>query len=279
MNIIELFFQRQIDKAVKNSYQISTKDYPHLVIFSDCHRGSGNWSDLFLANKPIYEAALKHYYNRGYTYIELGDGDELWGNRNFSCIEEVHGDIFQFLLKMELEKRIILVYGNHDMEKANGNHTPFPVFYEAVRLKDVSGNTQVNMIHGHQVDFLSNQLWHIARWLVRYIWNPLELSGIKDPTSSAKNYKKRKAVESRLNRWAKENNTYLIAGHTHRPTISPSDRSWGYFNSGSCIHPNSVTCLEIDYGQISLVKWVTCSDESLQIKVCRYLLGGPRNLF
>ena len=45
------------------------------VLFSDCHRGRGNSNDNFLKNQHLYFAALKHYYQTGFTYIELGDGD------------------------------------------------------------------------------------------------------------------------------------------------------------------------------------------------------------
>ena len=66
---------RQIDKALRSAPIINTADYPRLVLFSDCHRGNGTWSDSFLNNKTIYEAALGYYFERDFTYIELGDGD------------------------------------------------------------------------------------------------------------------------------------------------------------------------------------------------------------
>ena len=49
-----------------------------IVIMSDCHRGQGNGADNFLPNSPIFQGALEYYYENGFTYIELGDGDELW---------------------------------------------------------------------------------------------------------------------------------------------------------------------------------------------------------
>ena len=47
------------------------------VIMSDCHRGSGKTLEIIFWLK-IYFAALNDYYKKGFTYIELGDGDELW---------------------------------------------------------------------------------------------------------------------------------------------------------------------------------------------------------
>lgn len=52
------------------------------VLVSDCHRGVGTSSDNFLKNQHLYFAAMDHYYRNGFTYIELGDGEELWENRS-----------------------------------------------------------------------------------------------------------------------------------------------------------------------------------------------------
>ena len=60
------------------------------ILFSDCHRGCGTNNDNFLKNQNLYFAALQHYYTHGYTYIELGDGDELWENRSFDTIKSIH---------------------------------------------------------------------------------------------------------------------------------------------------------------------------------------------
>ena len=275
----EFYFQ-QIDKALENSNIISTKDYPRIVIFSDCHRGAGTWNDSFLNNKTIYEAAMSYYYDGGFCYIELGDGDELWENRRFSDIQEIHKDIFNILKRFEKEKRLFMLWGNHDRikEKTNPLSPMLPVCSESLIIQNPENGCRFNLIHGHQVDPLNNQFWKLARWLVRYFWKPLELSGIKDPTSSARNYGKRKAVETRMSNWAKYHNTNLISGHTHRPTIPPPGSTSGYYNSGSCVHPDTITCIEIVNGQITLIKWAACADDNLYIKVCRYVLGGPTNL-
>ena len=111
------------------------------------------------------------------------------------------------------------------------------------------------LLHGHQLDWLSGRLWWISRFLVRHIWKHLEKIGFKDPTKAGKNYKVSKRIEKRLSKWAIKKNTMVLAGHTHRP-IYPSVGNGLYFNDGSCVHPNGITCLEIENGKISLVKWV-----------------------
>ena len=75
---------RRLSKVYENSKVIPYDYYSKFVIMSDCHRGSGNSGDNFLKNQNIFFAALNDYYKKGFTYIELGDGDELWENR---CME------------------------------------------------------------------------------------------------------------------------------------------------------------------------------------------------
>jgi hypothetical protein len=40
--------------------------------------------------------------------------------------------------------------------------------------------------------------WRINRFLVRILWKPLQVWGIKDPTSTAKNYVELIKVERRI---------------------------------------------------------------------------------
>ena len=282
MKFSNRFYMRQIDKALRSAPIINTADYPRLVLFSDCHRGNGTWSDSFLNNKTIYEAALGYYFERDFTYIELGDGDELCENRYFSDIEEIHGDIFRLLGRFSETGRMFMLWGNHDRVKSrNGFRSKvLPPSSEALIIKCAGRkgeDVRYNLIHGHQADFLNNQLWKLARWMVRYLWRPLELAGVKDPTSAARNYSKGKIIEERMSEWAKLNNTHIIAGHTHRPALSHSRDGWSYANTGSCVHPSTITCLEIDKGTVSLIKWAACADENQYIHICRYLISVPED--
>lgn len=82
----------------------------------------------------------------------------------------------------------------------------------------------------------------------------MESFGIKDPTGIAKNYVASSNTEKSLKEWRGKNNKLLISGHTHHP-IYPKIVESLYFNDGSAIHPNGITCLEIEYGKISQVRW------------------------
>jgi hypothetical protein len=86
---------------------------------SDCHRGDGSKADDFFRNENLYFSALNHYYNSGYTYIEIGDGDELWENKKLSDIINEHLNVFHLLGEFHHEGRLYFIYGNHDLVKKN----------------------------------------------------------------------------------------------------------------------------------------------------------------
>ena len=112
---------KKLDKIFKSSKKITIDDNTKLVIMSDCHRGNGNNHDNFNKNKIIFEAALKHYYKNDFTYIELGDGDEMWEVKNYKDIIDEHLKIFELLKKFHDSNRFIMIYGNHDICKKSSN--------------------------------------------------------------------------------------------------------------------------------------------------------------
>ncbi len=234
-----------------------TRDSRYALI-SDCHRGAGNSNDNFLKNQHLYLAALEHYYRQGYTCIELGDGDELWENRSMGPILEAHQDAFWLLSRFYRENRLYLLYGNHDIVKKFPWRQRLPllpgiVFHAGLILKDRLGKKDIYLTHGHQADFLNSRLWPMSRFLVRYLWGPAERLGFLDPTSAAKNNKRKRRIERKFTQWARREGCILITGHTHRPMIGTARAP--YCNTGSCVHPRCITCIEIRHRCLTLVKW------------------------
>lgn len=261
----------KLDTLYSKSPKIKINDQTKIVIMSDCHRGAGNNYDNFVKNKNIYKAALNYYDKQQFTYIELGDGDDMWEVKNYQDIIEEHIDSFLLLKKFKEKNKLYMIYGNHDKCKKNPNILKdyFYTYYnkETKQKEDLLNNLEVYeslvleyknkslfLIHGHQVDFLNNNLWLLSRFLVRNVWRNLEKIGIKDPTSAAKNYRVTKKTEKKLKKWSTKKNIILVAGHTHR-AIFPEKGESLYFNDGSCVHPDGITCLEIENGHITLVKW------------------------
>jgi hypothetical protein len=65
-----------------------------------------------------------------------------------------------------------------------------------------------------------------------------------------------------------------MVAHTPRPTFhTPGETP--LFNDGSCVHPRSITGIEIENNSLCLIKWhiKTKQDGTLQIK--RTVLEGP----
>ena len=78
-------------------------------------------------------------------------------------------------------------------------------------------------------------------------------------------------------KWSEEENKMLIAGHTHRPSF-PKVGEAMYFNDGSCVHPRCITAIEIENGEITLVKWTMMTREDRSLYVAREVLEGPAKI-
>ena len=92
-------YHSRINNAFEGALRLPLNMQSRYVIFSDCHRGIGKANDNFTKNEFIYIAALNYYFHRDFTYIELGDGDELWENRNMNAIKDMHQHSFDVLAK------------------------------------------------------------------------------------------------------------------------------------------------------------------------------------
>lgn len=284
---------RRLSKIMSSSLRIPFDDYSRFIIMSDCHRGDGGFSDNFSNNQNIFFAALQYYYERDFTYIELGDGDELWESRKIDIIINAHSDAFWLMSQFYREGRFHMLYGNHDIVKKNPNYSKtncgsflcdnissdIPLFpnidiREGLILDYTVEPYQILLIHGHQADILNDTFWRLSRFFVRYLWRPLELIGIRDPTSASKNSEHKNKVEKRLTDWSENNNQMIITGHTHR-SVFPKPGEILYFNDGSCVHPRCITGIEIMNGSISLIKWAVMIKHDRSLYVGREVLEGP----
>jgi len=289
--------RKRLDRAYRTAKKVSFSTTDKLVFFSDCHRGDKSFADDFARNENIYQHALRYYYREGFTYFELGDGDELWENTSFETILKAHKNVYDLLQKFHYENRLHLIWGNHDMvyrdedyvkkhlstyfdPKDNREEVLFQnlTYSEAIRLEHTESGQEIFLCHGHQADWMNYHGWRFNRFMVRLIWRPLQVFGITDPTSPAKNYKELIKVERRIKKWITENkNVVTIVGHTHRPRF-PEPGDIAFFNDGSCVHPRSITGLEIENGEISLIKWYIAITYEGVLRIERVLLEGPKPL-
>ncbi len=268
-------FSSRMSKAFENALILPLSTDSKYILFSDCHRGDGRADDNFLKNELLYLAALRYYNKRAFTYLELGDGDELWENRSIERIQQMHPHSFEMLKKFKDEHRMHLIYGNHDMVKKDAefcNKYMDVPSYPGILLKDELHKKDIFLTHGHQAQIMNSTYWKVNRFFVRYLWKNLELLGVPDPTSAAKNNTRKGAVEQRLTQWAAKQQVILIAGHTHRPFAGTKQSP--YFNTGSCVHPAGITGIEIENRCMTLVKWSLDTRPDQVIFVKREALGN-----
>jgi predicted phosphodiesterase len=287
----------RLTRAYNNAKIVPFDDSSKLILFSDCHRGDNSFADDFANNRNIYFHALKHYFKEGFQYFEIGDGDELWENISFKPIFEAHKNVYKLLREFHLDRRLHLIWGNHDMVYKDPAYvkkylaTYFdPIegcekellggiaYHEGIILKHTGSHQEVFLTHGHQADWWNYTFWRWGRFLVRVLWKPLQVWGIADPTSPAKNYKELIKVERRIKKWILRNNLLVtVMGHTHRPRF-PEPGDIPLFNDGSCVHPRSITGIEIEGGKITLIKWQIETTEDGYLQIVRSVLEGPQLL-
>ncbi len=289
--------KKRLDKAHKSAKIISFNNSDKFILFSDCHRGDNSFADDFAHNRNIYLHALKHYYAEGFQYCEIGDGDELWENLSFESILNAHKNVYMLLKLFHEDERLHMIWGNHDMVYRNPDYVEKNLstyfdpkteedielfcdieYHEGIILKHSETGQELFLTHGHQADWWNYIFWRWSRFMVRVLWKPLNVMGIADPTSPAKNYKELIKVERRIKKWIVDNNNRLtIVGHTHRPRF-PEPGDIALFNDGSCVHPRSITGIEIENGVISLIKWQIATKEDGTLQIVRILLEGPCDL-
>lgn len=286
----------RLTRIIGFAFNIQITDESKLILMGDCHRGDGGWSDDFARNQHLYYYALTHYDQRGFTYIELGDGDDLWENREFWRIRKTYDQIFNLLRSLYDKERFHLIAGNHDNERLDPKTTERTLFHyrdehngtilplfpdipvrEAIKLTVAHSRNSILLVHGHQGSLIDDRWWRVGRFWVRHVWRPLQFLGVNDPTRPARNFRRREKVERRLTDWVRAHHQMLIAGHTHRPSFPPKGGA-AYFNVGSCVHPRSITGLEIVKSTIRLVEWHEEPDARGFLRIVRRTISGPAKL-
>lgn len=281
-----------LTEAYRGARVVPIDDDSRYVIMSDCHRGDGSKSDEFLKNKNSYNAALDHYWDEGFTYVEAGDGDELW-EFDQKHIIRANRAVWERQLKFHRAGRLIRMWGNHDMMLQDpayvrehfwraedpGTREPAPFLdglepVEAVVFRVRGTGQEILLVHGHQGDLPNHQLWRFNRLMMRMFWKYTHRLGFHSPTSPVANSYKRHKVERNYVKWIDKNRMALICGHTHREKF-PAIGDMPYFNSGSCVYPSHITALEIVGGTIALVRWRVDPNEDGILQVTRRVISGP----
>ncbi|MFT3984327.1 MAG: serine/threonine protein phosphatase, partial [Lachnospiraceae bacterium] len=212
-----------------------------IVFMSDCHRGQNTPNDNFTVNAELYNKILLHYYEMGFTYIELGDGEELWENKDFSRILSAHRNTYTILDNFYKNERLIMLCGNHDLIKCKkqlySTVMPHLKIQEGLLLELTPSGNRLFLIHGHQADFFNDVMAPLVCFLVRYVWKPLEILGLRAPYKTGCSISKSSVIEQSLCEFSKKEQLSVIAGHTHH-TVFPKTSGCRYYNDGCCVWEN-----------------------------------------
>jgi UDP-2,3-diacylglucosamine pyrophosphatase LpxH len=206
-------------------------EQPHrFIVFSDQHKGAADGADEFRRCKPAYEAALRHYIERDFTVVLLGDVEELW-EQGFSEVERAHGDILM-LERSFSAPRYHRIWGNHDdrwmsARRVREDLAPYlpagATVHEALHLDVQRAGISLGrlvLLHGHQGTMFSDRMSWVSRIFLRpYRWIQ-RLTGWGQQTP-AKDSCLRRDHDKEMYTWAlAQEKLILIAGHTHRPVWS-----------------------------------------------------------
>jgi predicted phosphodiesterase len=256
------------------------------IVFSDHHKGNRDHSDDFANNEPNYLAALDYYLLNKFTYINLGDSEELWKYTPEQVISK-NIKALRAEAKFQEEKKYYRTFGNHDITWKNKLdvdwwfknifHLPLPV-WEGILLKaKIDGKPlSIFLTHGHQGDKMSDNN-SFSTWMVAHIWRPVQRYLQINVNTPAKDFWLRDKHNIMMYEWcSRRENLLLITGHTHKPVFASGKYSdhenndieksvaggkktslkSSYFNSGCCCYNDGdITGIEIADGKVSLVKW------------------------
>ncbi len=288
--------EERLNEAYRKSKMIEFDNQSKYIFFSDVHRGDNSMSDEFAHNQTIYFHALNHYFQHGYTYVEVGDGDELWEHAKFSHVRRAHSDVYYLLSKIYKAGKLILLYGNHNIflkdpkyvkknfftyydeyEEKENELFPGIQVHEGLILKHRETGREVFVVHGHQGDLMNDQFWWFSMFMLRYFWRFMHVVGFKNPASPAKNVHKQHKIEKNFNKWNSKYEKILICGHTHRPKF-PGKDDLPYFNTGCCVHPRGISGIEIVNGKIMLVDWRVRPNFTGDLYIDRKIIRGPLSI-
>lgn len=284
---------KRLDQTYDKALVIPFDDSDRFIIFSDAHRGDNSAADEFAHNQSIFFHALSYYHTHGFTFIEAGDGDEMWEHKRFHHIREAHSDVYQLLAAFHKQKRLLMLFGNHNMywkSQAAVRHDLYRFYdtytdeeadlfpniqvHEALRLLHTQTGQEIFVLHGHQGDLMNDQLWRISMIMFRYFWRFMHIVGFRNPSSPAKSMHRRHKIERSFLKWIGKTGIPILCGHTHRPKF-PANGDKPYLNSGCCVHPRGITGIEIAEGEIALIDWRIRPDGAGILSVSRQVIRGP----
>ncbi len=279
-------------KNAKRVCSINFTAADKFIIFSDQHKGNRNWGDDFANNEFNYLTALAYYRQQNFSFINLGDSEELW---KYKVEEVLPQNEKTFAAEAAFQpNHYFKTFGNHDIiwknkidsDRLLKKYFTLPLnIYEAIILKTTSGTETLTIFctHGHQGDKMSDNNG-FSTWIVAHVWAPIQRYLRINVNTPSKDDTLRNKHNKIMHQWSSNRkNIILITGHTHKPVFASGKYSAHpaniiekdsyeklkpcYFNTGCCcFNDGDITGIEIEEGHIRLIKW-HCQNKLSERKV------------
>lgn len=280
-SLSELLAAAEVDKDNRVRLLEGDAGAAKFIVFSDQHKGDKSWGDDFKTNETNYLAALKYYNDNNFTFIALGDTEELWKFR-VDKILPVNEKALAAEAAFQPE-RFFKTFGNHDLMWKNKidvllwlkKYFAMPLTVHEgilIKLRTAEKILNVFLTHGHQGDMMSDNN-RFSTWIVAHLWMPLQRYLRINVNTPSNDYSLKNKHNIMMSDWsAEKQDLILVTGHTHVPVFAsgkyfdhPSNNIPGkeqhflkpsYFNSGCCCYSDGdITGIEISDGYIRLIKW------------------------
>lgn len=222
--------QQKTDRGISLTFEPAQDKF---IIFSDQHKGGKDAADDFMPAEANYLKALQHYYEEGYTFISLGDSEELWENTPKVSIDKNRISLLEEAKFLQVG-RYYRIYGNHDLE------WKYPI-QQSIFLKPIFGDTlkiyegiclttnyngkeySILLAHGHQGDKKSDGN-PFSTWAVAALWTPIQRYLEVTINTPATSYELTDQHNIMMYEWSKQqSNLIFISGHTHKPVFASLD--------------------------------------------------------
>ncbi|MXV49821.1 metallophosphoesterase [Pedobacter sp. HMF7647] len=259
-----------INKPGGKGFVVNFSAEDKFIIFSDHHKGAKDGADDFKCSEHNFLSALDFYNKNGFTYVCLGDSEELWEN---TLLQVSRHNKKSFEAEKQFLERgaFIKIFGNHDLYWGNDPLAPVSlnlIYGQPVKISEglilqteINGSKlEIFLTHGHQGDSQSDGNW-FSKWFVSTVWAPFQSYLRINPNTPANNNQLKTLHNRFMYEWsARYKNLVLITGHTHQPVFA------------------SLTHLEMLYRDLSAAKKANDSQLSKQLMKKIDLLTGQGDL-
>lgn len=225
-------FERALEQEQAEGEWLLDIHQTRFVIFSDHHKGNRDGADDFQISERAYNAALAYYDRLKYTLVVMGDVEELWEEWPQTVLK-AYSHTLELEGKFNQDGRYLRFWGNHDdawshtdlvenlLKPALGGGSL--KVRESLILHVRDGEEELGrlfLIHGHQGTLDSDRIASLSKFIVRYIWRPIQRLIKFSLNTPAKDFELRHAHDAAMYIWSQaREKVVLIAGHTHRPVF------------------------------------------------------------